>query len=60
MAEAALFFHDRGDYDIALLKVKLLLKLNDQLSQYKVITDKNPYGEVTYRYLNARTSTSDG
>ena len=53
LADAALYFHDRGNYDIALLKVKLLLKLNDQL-KYKVITDKNPYGEVTYRYLNAR------
>ena len=53
LADAALYFHDRGNYDIALLKVKLLLKLNDQL-KYKVIPDKNPYGEVTYRYLNAR------
>ena len=53
LADAALYFHDRGDYGIALHKVKLLLKLNDQL-KYKVITDKNPYGEVTYRYLNAR------
>ncbi len=53
LADAALYFHDRGNYDVALLKVKLLLKLNDQL-KYTVITDKNPYGEVTYRYLNAR------
>jgi hypothetical protein len=53
LADAALFFHNRGDYGIALHKVKLLLKLNDQL-KYKVIPDKNPYGEVTYRYLNAR------
>jgi hypothetical protein len=53
LADAALYFHDRGDYGIALHKVKLLLKLNDQL-KYKVIPDKNPYGEVAYRYLNAR------
>ena len=53
LADAALYFHHRGDYGIALHKVKLLLKLNDQL-KYKVITDKNPYGEVAYRYLNAR------
>jgi hypothetical protein len=53
LADAALYFHDRGNYDIALRKVKLLLKLNDQL-KYKVVADKNPYGEVAYRYLNAR------
>jgi hypothetical protein len=53
LADAALYFHDRGNYGVALHKVKLLLKLNDQL-KYKVIPDKNPYGEVTYRYLNAR------
>lgn len=53
LADAALYFHDRGNYGIALYKVKLLLKLNDKLT-YKVITDKNPYGEVAYRYLNAR------
>ncbi len=53
LADAALYFHNRGNYDVALLKVKLLLKLNDQL-KYKVIPDKNPYGEVAYRYLNAR------
>jgi hypothetical protein len=53
LADAALYFHDRGNYQLALLKVKLLLKLNDEL-KYKVIPDKNPYGEVAYRYLNAR------
>lgn len=53
MADAALYFHDRGNYDIALHKVKLLLKLNDHL-KYKVIPGKNPYGEVAYRYLNAK------
>jgi hypothetical protein len=53
LADAALYFHDRGNYDVALFKVKLLLKLNDQL-KYTVIADKNPYGEVAYRYLNAR------
>jgi hypothetical protein len=53
LADAALYFHNRGNYDVALLKVKLLLKLNDQL-KYTVIPDKNPYGEVAYRYLNAR------
>ena len=53
LAEAALYFHDRGNYDLALFKVKLLLKLNDAL-KYKVIAGKNPYGEVAYRYLNAQ------
>jgi len=53
LADAALYFHDRGNYDLALRKVKLLLQLNDKL-RYKVIPDKNPYGEVAYRYLNAR------
>ena len=53
LAEAALYFHDRGRYDTALFKVKLLLQLNDKL-KYKVIANKNPYGEVTYRYLNLK------
>jgi hypothetical protein len=53
LADAALYFHDRGNYDLALHKVKLLLKLNDKLN-YKVIAGKNPYGEVAYRYLNAQ------
>ncbi len=55
LAEAALYFHDRGHYDTALFKVKLLLQLNDKLKpKYKVIANKNPYGEVTYRYLNLK------
>jgi hypothetical protein len=52
-ADAALAFHNRGKYGDALAKVKSLLKLNDR-EKYKVIPDKNPYGEITYRYLNAR------
>ncbi len=52
-ADAALAFHNRGRYGDALAKVKSLLKLNDR-EKYKVIPDKNPYGEVAYRYLNAR------
>ncbi len=51
-ADNALSFHNRGRYGDALAKVKSLLKLNDR-EKYKVIPDKNPYGEVTYRYLNA-------
>jgi len=55
LADAALYFHDRGDYGIALYKVKLLLALNDKLKpKYSVVPGKNPYGEVHYRYLNAR------
>ncbi len=55
LAEAALYFHDKGHYDAALFKVKLLLQLNDKLKpKYKVIANKNPYGEVTYRYLNLK------
>jgi len=54
-AAAALYFHDRGDYGIALYKVKRLIALNDKLRpKYKIIPDKNPYGEVQYRYLNAK------
>jgi hypothetical protein len=52
-ADAALSFHNRGRYGDALAKVKSLLKLNDR-EKYEVIPDKNPYGEVAYRYLNAR------
>jgi hypothetical protein len=52
-ADAALAFHNRGKYGEALAKVKSLLKLNDR-EKYNVIPDKNPYGEITYRYLNAR------
>jgi hypothetical protein len=55
LADAALYWHDRGHYDAALFKVKLLLQLNDKLKpKYKVIANKNPYGEVTYRYLNLK------
>lgn len=52
-ADAALAFHNRGKYGDALAKVKSLLKLNGR-EKYKVIPGKNPYGEVQYRYLNAR------
>jgi hypothetical protein len=53
LAAAALFFHDRGNYGLALHKVNLLLKLNDKF-KYTVIPDKNPNGEIAYRYLNAK------
>ena len=49
---AALFFHDRGNYDAARVKVKLLLKLNDAVT-YKVIAGTNDHADVAYRYLNA-------
>ena len=52
-ADAALSFHNRGRYGDALAKIKSLLKLNDR-EKYEVIPDKNPSGEITYRYLNAR------
>ena len=51
-ADAALAFHNRGRYGDALAKVKSLLKLNDR-EKYEVIPDKNPSGEITYRYRNA-------
>jgi hypothetical protein len=53
LAAEALRFHDRGNYDLALHKVNLLLKLNDKF-KYTVIPGKNPYGEIAYRYLNVK------
>jgi hypothetical protein len=52
-AEAALRNHNRGNYVLALDKVKLVLKQNDR-SKYTIIEGTNPYAEVAYRYLNAR------
>jgi hypothetical protein len=51
LVDAVIFLHGRGNYDAALIKTRLLLKLNDKV-RYKSLPGKNPHGEIVYRGLN--------
>jgi hypothetical protein len=52
LADAVIFLHDRGHYELALAKLRLLRYLNDRVP-YKVVPGENYNGEIAYRVLNA-------
>ncbi len=51
LVDGALYFHDRGNYDVALFKIKLFLKLVGKIN-YSVIVNENYNGEHTWRGTN--------
>jgi hypothetical protein len=52
LIEAAIAAHDRQLYNAELLKIRLLLALNDKV-RYKLVPGENPHGEIKYRALHA-------
>lgn len=51
LADAALYFHNRGQFKLALLNVKLLLAAGER-AKYKVVPDRNFHGELVMRGSN--------
>ncbi len=51
LVDGALYFHDRGNYDVALFKIKLFLLLVGKVN-YSVIPNENYNGEHTWRGTN--------
>ena len=53
LIEAAIAAHNHQLYNAELLKIRLLLALNDKV-KFTLVPGKNPHGEIKYRALNAQ------
>jgi hypothetical protein len=53
LIEAAIGAHNHQLYNAELLKIRLLLALNDKV-KFTLVPGENPHGEIKYRALNAQ------